>query len=145
MRNRIVHGYYGVVRIDRRRGEAPHIVDPELSLQATRVCFAARTSDRRAGRVGPFDAKAEHCQTNRLRPNPASAIEDPFSVGGNWQEAGKHIPLAPNGGVPIIEDKVIALGQLIVKAIVHSSTPGRKGSWPARHAREPLLNSPSMR
>ena len=54
---------------------------------------------------------------------PTSAIKDPLAVGGNWQEAGKHIPLAQNGSVPVIEDEVITLGQFIVKAIVHSTHP----------------------
>ena len=98
-------------------------MNSELSFQATRRCFASRTIDRRVGGIGPFDAKAEHCQTNRLRSYPASAIKDPLAVGGHWQEASKHIPLPQNGSVPIIEDEVITLGQFIVKAVVHSAHP----------------------
>ena len=123
MRNRVIHRDDSVIRIDRRCGEAPHVIDSELSLHATRGCFASRAFDRRVGGIGPFDAKAEHCQTNHLRSYPASAIKDPLAVGRNWQEAGKHIPLAQNGSVPIIEDEVIALGQFIVKTIVHTRHP----------------------
>ena len=134
MRNRVIHRDDGVIRVDWRCGEAPHIIDSKLSLQATRSCFASRTINRRAGGIGPFDAKAEHCQTNRLRSYPASAIKDPFSLGGNRQEAGKHIALAHNGSVPIIKDEVIALGQFIVKVVVHSTHPDEGIMAPAKHA-----------
>ena len=102
--------------------------------------FASRTINRRARGIRPFDAKAEHCQTNGLRSYPASAIKDPLAVGGNWQEAGKHIALAHNCSVPIIEDKVIALGQFIVKTIVHSTQPGRWGSWHRRNTLADVMN-----
>ena len=99
-------------------GERGHVGDVEVDLERARGGFVAGAGDGGGAEVGGGDAVAKLGEAEGLGADAAGAVEDMERVrrGFRGQDGAEDSGLAGDGGVPIVEDEVVVIGEGVVEA-----------------------------